>query len=47
MVDGDVQLGQVWTYAVSAQDCTPANSDISMSNAVATPPDPGPPPVVP
>lgn len=36
-VDGDLQLGQQWTYAVSAQDCTPANSDIAMSNAVATP----------
>lgn len=39
-IDGDLQLGQEWTYAVSAQDCTPANSDIAMSNAVATPPVP-------
>src|SRR5688572_24478148 len=37
LVDSDIQLGQEWTYAVSAQDCTPANSDIAMSNAVATP----------
>jgi hypothetical protein len=36
-IDSDVQFDQTWTYAVSAQDCTPANSDISMSNAVATP----------
>ena len=39
-VDGDVQYGQTWVYAVSAQDCTPANSDISVSNAVVTPPAP-------
>jgi prepilin-type N-terminal cleavage/methylation domain-containing protein len=39
-VDSDVQPGQIWVYAVSAQDCTPANSDVVMSNAVATPPVP-------
>jgi hypothetical protein len=37
LVDNDVQPGQSWTYAVSAQDCTPANSDIAVSNLVATP----------
>jgi hypothetical protein len=36
-IDNDVQFDQTWTYAVSAQDCTPANSDVSASNAVATP----------
>jgi prepilin-type N-terminal cleavage/methylation domain-containing protein len=40
LVDSDIQFGQEWTYAVSAQDCTPANSDIAASNAVATPPVP-------
>lgn len=39
-VDADVQYGQTWVYAVSAQDCTPANSDIAVSNAVITPPSP-------
>jgi prepilin-type N-terminal cleavage/methylation domain-containing protein len=39
-VDADVQYGQTWVYAVSAQDCTPANSDIIVSNAVVTPPAP-------
>jgi prepilin-type N-terminal cleavage/methylation domain-containing protein len=39
-VDSDVQFGQTWVYAVSAQDCTPANSDIIVSNAVVTPPSP-------
>jgi hypothetical protein len=42
VVDSEVQNGQIWTYAVSAQDCTPANSDIAMSNPVATPPAPVP-----
>lgn len=42
LVDSDLQLGETWTYAVSAQDCTPANSDIAMSNPVATPPAPLP-----
>lgn len=39
-VDGNVQFNQTWAYAVSAQDCTPANSDIVVSNAVVTPPSP-------
>jgi hypothetical protein len=39
-VDADVQFGQTWVYAVSAQDCTPSNSDIVVSNAVITPPAP-------
>ena len=39
-VDGDVQFDQSWVYAVSAQDCTPANSDVAMSNVVVTPPSP-------
>jgi type II secretory pathway pseudopilin PulG len=39
-VDNDIQFGQTWVYAVSAQDCTPANSDIVTSNAVDTPPVP-------
>jgi hypothetical protein len=40
LVDSDIQFGQQWTYAVSAQDCTPANSDIGVSNTVDTPPVP-------
>jgi prepilin-type N-terminal cleavage/methylation domain-containing protein len=39
-VDDDVQFDQTWVYAVSVQDCTPANSDIIVSNAVVTPPSP-------
>jgi hypothetical protein len=39
-VDADVQFGQTWVYAVSAQDCTPSNSDIIVSNPVVTPPAP-------
>jgi hypothetical protein len=39
-VDGDVQFDQTWVYAVSAQDCTPSNSDIIVSNPVVTPPAP-------
>jgi hypothetical protein len=38
--DGDIQYDQTWVYAVSAQDCTPSNSDIIVSNAVVTPPAP-------
>jgi prepilin-type N-terminal cleavage/methylation domain-containing protein len=39
-VDDAVQFDQTWVYAVSVQDCTPANSDIIVSNAVVTPPSP-------
>jgi prepilin-type N-terminal cleavage/methylation domain-containing protein len=39
-VDGDVEFGQTWVYAVSAQDCTPSNSDVVVSNPVTTPPAP-------
>jgi hypothetical protein len=36
--DNDSQLsGQSWVYAVTAQDCTPANSPLGSTGTVVTP----------
>lgn len=36
-VDTDVKPGEVWVYAVAAQDCTPAQSSVATSSAVVIP----------
>lgn len=36
-VDSNVLKGQIWVYGVAAQDCSPANSEIFVTSAVAIP----------